>query len=150
MPSRIPLFKAKKLGYERDMVSFSIKYGTVPNFLTTAIVDTGCPFIIISQNDIDKTRIPYRNKPSLSKPVSLGNLILELKDLGECEIFFRDYNNQSIKYKERIYVGIPIGLKPGQMLAQQLPSIVGKGFLDNNFLSVIKNKDGTSHLQEAE
>ncbi len=97
----IPLFKSKKLGYERDMVSFSIKYGNLPNFLGTAIIDTGCPFILISENDIEKTRIPYLSKPSLPNPVSLGNLLLEVKDLGECDIFFRDATGEAIKYKEK-------------------------------------------------
>lgn len=150
MTLRIPLFKAKKLGYERDMISLKIKYGTLPDLNITAIVDTGCPFIIISKNDIEKTRIPYNSKPSLEKPVSLGNLLLELKNLGECEVFLRDETGHLISYKEKIYVGVPIGLKPGQMLGQQLPSMVGKEFLDKNFLSVMKNRDGTSHLQVAE
>lgn len=150
MTSRIPLFKAKSLGFERDMASFSIKYGTLPNFTASAIVDTGCPYIIISESQIKKTRIPYKDKPSLAKPLSLGKIALELKDLGICEIFFRDEDNKTIAYKESIYVGIPINLSQGDILIQQLPSFIGKEFLDKNYLSVIKARDNKTYLHVIE
>jgi len=58
---KIPLFTGKSLGFDRDMVTFSIKYGNLPNFFCKAIIDTGCPFTIVSESSIKRTRIPYRD-----------------------------------------------------------------------------------------
>lgn len=148
MGVKIPLLKATSLGYERDMIVFSIKYGSLPLFNAHAIVDTGCPFCIISESTINKTRIPYKNKPVHHKQVWLGGILFELRDLGDCEINFRDYENKLISFKQRLYVGIPISLKKGQIFIQQLPCFIGKDFLDKNFLSIVKSKDGNSYLQQ--
>lgn len=150
MSIKIPLIKAISLGYERDMVTFSVKYGTLPNFYATAIVDTGCPFCVISESTIRKTRIPYADKPVHHKQVWLGGILFELKELGKCDLFFRDCENNSIKFQQNLYVGVPISLKQNQILVQQLPCFIGKDFLDANFLSIIKCRDGKSYLQSAD
>jgi len=80
MPIKIPLIKGTSLGYERDMITFSVKYGSLPNFYATAILDTGCPFCVISESTIQKTRIPYKEKPIHHKQVWLGGILFELKD----------------------------------------------------------------------
>jgi len=144
---RIPLIKAISLGYERDMVSFSVKYSSLPNFYATAIVDTGCPFCVISESVIKKTRIPYKEKVVHHKQVWLGGILFELRDLGECELFLKDCENESVVFKQQIYVGVPISLKHNQILTQQIPCFIGKDFLDKNFLSIIKSRDGSSYLQ---
>ena len=150
MGIKIPLLKAVSLGYERDMITFSIKYGSLPNFYANAILDTGCPFCLISERTIQKTRISYKDKPVHHRQVWLGGILFELRCLGECEIFFRDNENKSIPFKQEIYVGIPISLKKGTILSQQIPCFIGKDFLDKNFLSIIRSKDGKTYLQEVD
>lgn len=51
----IPLKSAKSLGFERHFVSFAFKHPRISVLYDRAIVDTGCPFIIMSENVI-KTR----------------------------------------------------------------------------------------------
>ena len=147
MPIKIPLIKAKSLGYERDMVTFSVKYGSLPSFYANAIVDTGCPFCVISESTINKTRIPYLEKSVHHKQVWLGGILFELRELGDCDIFFRDDEKKIVSFKQTLYVGVPISLKKGQIFTQQLPCFIGKDFLDKNFLSIIKSRDGSSYLQ---
>lgn len=150
MAIRIPLIKAKSLGFERDMITFAVKYGSLLPFNASAIVDTGCPFCVITENTIQKTRIPYKDKPVHHKQVWLGGILFELKELGECELFFRDCEKKVISFKQLLFVGIPIGLKSGQVLVNQLPCFIGKDFLDKFFLSIIKARDGMTYLQEAD
>ncbi len=156
MGIKIPLFTSKALGFERkSMVTFSVEYGTLPHFYSTAIVDTGCPFFIISPGTMNKTRVPYMQKPSmdLKKPLILGGFHLDLKDLGECNLFFRDYENKIIDFVHNLYVGVPLGVQMGQAqnILNQLPSFIGDDFLSKNFLSVVKSKrDGKNYLQEIE
>jgi len=147
MAIKIPLFKAKSLGFERDMATFSIKYGTLPTLFSTAIVDTGCPFVILSENVLGKTRIPYMSFPSLERPVSLGPVSMELKNLGECDIFFKDESGNTLEppFKQTIYAGIPI-LGRNQKLNFELPSFIGKEFLDKHQLSIVKNRGGKSFI----
>jgi len=149
MPTKIPLLKAKSLGYDRDMITFSVKYGSLPNFNASAIVDTGCPFCVISETTIQKTRISYKDKPVYHKQVWLGGILFELRDLGECKLFFRDSESKIKEFKHNLYVGVPVGLKKGTIFTQQIPCFIGNDFLDKNFLSIIKSKDGTVYLQEA-
>jgi len=147
MAIKIPLIKASSLGYERDMIAFSVKYGSLPDFYANAIVDTGCPFCVISESTIKKTRIPYADKPVHHKQVWLGGILFELRDLGECNLSFRDCDRKSVLFKQQLFVGIPISLKPGQVFVQQLPCFIGKDFLDKNFLSIIKSRDGNTYIQ---
>lgn len=150
MSVKIPLIKGKSLGYERDMVTFSVKYGSLPNFYASAIVDTGCPFCVISESVIKKTRVSYKDKPVHHKQVWLGGMLFELKELGECGLFFRDHEKNLVQFKQNLYVGVPHGLRKGEIFLQQLPCFIGKDFLDKNFLSIIKSRDGNSYLQEVE
>ena len=150
MGIKIPLLKAMSLGYERDMITFSVKYGSLPNFYASAILDTGCPFCVISESTIQKTRINYKDKPVYHSQVWLGGILFELRGLGECELFFRDKENKLIPFKQEIYVGVPISLKKGTILSQQIPCFIGKDFLDKNFLSIIKSKDRNTYLQEVD
>ena len=139
---KIPLFSGKSLGFERDMVTFSVKYGNFPNLFCKGIVDTGCPFTIISESSIKRTRIPYNSKPSKYN-VQLGNINMELRELGICEINFRDEKGDINKFEQDVYVGIP--LVKGY-LAQELPSFIGKDFLNNHSLSIINKKEEDNYL----
>lgn len=147
MAIKILLIKANSLGYERDMITFSVKYGTLPDFYANAVVDTGYPFCVISENTIKKTRIPYADKPVHHRQVWLGGVLFELRDLGECILSFNDCSHKPVQFKQQLFVGIPTSLKPGQVFVQQLPCFIGKDFLDKNFLSIIKSRDGNSYIQ---
>ena len=37
---KLPLFTAEALGFTRDMITFSVKYGSLPPLFSKAIVDT--------------------------------------------------------------------------------------------------------------
>ena len=150
MVIRIPLIKANSLGFERDMITFAVKYHSLPPFNVSAIVDTGCPFCVITENTIQKTRISYKDKPVHHKQVWLGGILFELKELGECELSFRDCEKKLITFNQLLFVGVPVSLKPGQILTNQLPCFIGKDFLDKYFLSIIKVRDGTTYLQQIE
>lgn len=143
---KIPLFRGKSLGFERDMVAFSLKYGSLPRVILIAIVDTGCPYVIISENIIKKTRIPYTSKPSEEKPVQLGPILLELRNLGVCELFFKDDKEEVIEpFQQEVFVGIPI-LKKNQIICMELLSFIGKSFFDKHCSSIVKKKDGSSYM----
>jgi len=150
MAIKIPLLKASSLGYERDMITFSIQYGSLPLFYASAIIDTGCPFCVVSESVIQKTRIPYKSKQVHHKQVWLGGILFELRALGECELFLKDNENKPVKFQQEVYVGIPLSLKKGTILSQQLPCFIGKDFLDKNFLSIIRSRDGNTYLQEVD
>src|SRR3989344_925826 len=139
---KIPLFSGKSLGFDRDMVTFSVKCGSLPNLFCKGIVDTGCPFTIISESSIKRTGISYCSKPSKYN-VQLGNINMDLIELGVCEINFRDKNGDIKKFEQEIYVGIP---KVKGYLAQELPSFIGKDFLNNHSISIINKKEGDNYL----
>ena len=146
MTFKIPLFKAITFGYERDMISFSLRHGTLPPLYTTAILDTGCPYFIISENAIKRTRISYGEEPAFEKPVNLGGMFFHLYSLGECNLCFRDIEKKDTNFKHIVYVGVPM-INKNEILNKQMPSFVGKDFLDKNFISIIKTKSG-SYLQQ--
>lgn len=141
--AKIPLFKGSRLGFERSLVTLSIKYGSLPNFFAEALVDTGCPFTVISESKIKKTRIPYSDKPISYSNVQVGNIMMELRDLGICEISMRDENNNMIKINQQIFVGVP--LIEGY-LSQELPSFLGQDILKNHHISIMNSKSGSDFL----
>ncbi|MBI4149232.1 hypothetical protein HY491_02190 [Candidatus Woesearchaeota archaeon] len=145
MPIKIPLFKAKSLGFERDMVTFFVQYGAF-RVITSAIVDTGCPFTILNENSVKRSRIPYHDQ-SDSGPVLIGNIQLQLKELGVCKLYFRDEKNQLTTFEQMVYVGIPM---VKGYLAQELPSFLGKDFLNSHSLSIINKKGEICLLKEDE
>lgn len=140
--SKILLFRGNSLGFDRDMVTFSVKYGDLPNFFCKGIVDTGCPYTIINENTIKKTRISYCSRPTKCD-VQLGNIAMELRELGICELSFRDENGNIKNFEQVIYIGIP---KVKGYLSQELPSFIGKDFLNNHSLSIVNKKDGANYL----
>lgn len=132
-----------RLLISNEVSRLSIKYGNLPNFFCKAIVDTGCPFTIISESSIKKTRIPYNSKKSFKYNVQIGNISMELKELGMCEINFRDDENKTKAFEQELYVGIPL---TRGYLSQELPSFIGKDCLDKHSISIINKKDGKNYL----
>ena len=143
MPIKIPLFKGKSLGFERDMVTFSVR-GKNIFLLSRGIVDTGCPFTILSESSLKRTRINYYNKET-KYVVFIGTIPLQLKELGECELTFKDEHGNPIKFKQNIHAGIP-NIKG--YLAEGLPSFIGKDFLNNHTLNIHNKKEGSFILKE--
>ena len=68
---------------------------------------------------------------------------MELRELGICELNFRDEKGDIKKFEQEVYVGIP--LVKGY-LAQELPSFIGKDFLNNHSLSIINKKEEDNYL----
>ena len=147
MPIKIPFFKGIILGAERDVISFAVKYGSLPNFYAKAMIDNGSPYTILPENVLKRTRIPYHSTPiKKDKPsLNLGGIIPQLRELGVCELIFRDENNRPIIIKQEIYAGIP---SSGLYLYQGLPCFIGKDLLDGHYISIIKSKQGNHLLKE--
>jgi len=68
---------------------------------------------------------------------------MDLRELGVCELNLRDENNTIKNFEQEVFVGIP--LTKGYM-AQELPSFIGKDFLNNHSVSIINKKEGNNHL----
>ena len=62
MTIRIPLFQGNSLGFERDMVIFTLKSNRIPILFGKAVVDNGCPYTIISEVAFRKIRFNYRSR----------------------------------------------------------------------------------------
>jgi len=68
---------------------------------------------------------------------------MDLIELGVCELIFRDENEGIRRFQQEIYVGIP---KVKGYLAQELPSFIGKDFLNNHSISIINKKEEDNYL----
>jgi len=149
MVLKIPLIKGKSLGFERDMVTFSLKWGALPRVIASGIVDTGYPYVILSENVFKRSRIPYNSLPVEPSPVNIGGITLELKNLGECHLFFRNEEGNLVELiKQRVFVGVPIGFKNNQMLIKEIPSFIGNEFLDSHDLSIMNDKGGKKFITD--
>lgn len=144
MAIRIPLFKGKRFGFERDMVTFSFKYGNLPTTICNAIVDTGCPFVIVSDSILKRTRIPY-SKINTSQIVSIASIQLQLKPLNDCGLTFKTENGEPLLFNHKIYGGIPT---TKGYLAQEIPSFLGKDFFDTHQISIIKTTNSSFLCKE--
>lgn len=141
---KIPLSKGKLLGAERDIANFTI-IGRNLHITITAIVDNGSPFTIVMENDLKRTRMPYTKLPTAQK-VNLGPISLFLKDLGDCDLVFKDIESNILKLKHKVYGGILVQRKI--QLVQILPSILGRDFLTKNNFNLIRNEHGNPYLQK--
>lgn len=135
---KIPIFKGKSLGFERDMVSFSFKYRNFPLTISKAVVDNGCPHIIISESVLKRTRIPY-TRMKTNKLVQVGLIQMQLKLLGKCKLNFRTEDNNTVEIEHDVYAGIPVNRG---YIAQEIPSFIGKDFFDENLISILNTKTG--------
>jgi hypothetical protein len=134
---KVKLVENKALGFDRPMVSYVFKYPNFPMLFDKAIIDTGCPFVIIPESTIKLRRIPYATCPKYEKTVNIGGILLELRDIGECSIKFMDVDNAFHEFKHRVFVGIP------QLpIMQKLPSFLGIEFLKKFKLGICPEEDG--------
>jgi|YelNatPaOPRAMG01_1025707.scaffolds.fasta_scaffold144708_3 hypothetical protein len=140
---KIPLTKGFLLGAERDIATFTV-IGKNFHIITRAIVDTGSPFTILMENDLKRTRIPYTQLPKLQK-VNLGPIAIFLIDLGDCDLLFRDVDNNPITLKHKIYGGV-IAQRNLQII-QILPSILGRDFLVKYNFDIKRDEEGNVYLQ---
>lgn len=140
---KIPLSKGKLLGAERDIANLTV-IGKNLHLTTTSIVDNGSPFTIIMESDLKRTRIPYTSLPK-TQTVYLGPVKLFLVDLGDCDLVFRDFDNNVIKLKNRVYGGILT--KRNIQLIQAFPSILGRDFLVKYNFNIRRDEEGNPFLQ---
>lgn len=134
---KVKLKEGKELGFERPIVSFVFKHPRFPMQFDRAIVDTGCPFVIIPESTLKLRRIPFNSCPKYDKIVQIGNIPFELRDMGECSIKFIDVDGIAHEFKHTVYAGIP------QIpIMQKLPSFIGLDFLRKFKLSLCPKDDG--------
>ena len=124
---KIPAFTQKWAKAERISVSFiakPVKYGGT--VFIKSIVDSGCPWTFISENDVERCRnISHRTFEFFEK-VNLGGLPIELFDLGDVIFVFRDSENQRFEVVSRCFIG---KLSQKGKLTVGLPSVIGMDFL---------------------
>lgn len=96
------------------------------------------------ENDLKRTRIPYTQLPKIQK-VSLGPIDLFLIDLGDCDLIFRDIDNNPITLKHKTYGGILA--QRNIQLIQILPSILGRDFLVKYNFDIKRDEYGNPFLQ---
>lgn len=129
---KVPLHDGKSLGFDRTMLTFSLRYKSFPPYPFSAILDTGCPFTFLSKDSLVGKRIPPGFREIDKSPVSLGN----------CKIFLKDINNELIEFEHFVYIGIP--LIRGIMISK-IPCFIGNDFIKKHGLSII-NEKGKSYL----
>ena len=134
---KIKLREGKALGFERPLTGFIFKHPNFPMLMDKAIIDTGCPFIVIPEDTIKLRRIPYMRYPKYEKSVNIGGIILELRDMGECIIKLIDVDDKTHEFKHKVFVGIP-----QSPIVQKLPSFIGLDFLKAHKLSISPEEDG--------
>src|SRR5438132_430726 len=122
---RIPAFLQRWAGAERISLIISIqfpKFSPVPVF-SRAIIDTGCPKTIISKTDFERIRnIAQRGLRHIER-MNLGGLPIDLIDLGEATINFKE-NGSIFKVNHKVYGGeIPI-----KGIQTPIPSLIGMDF----------------------
>lgn len=137
---KIPLRDGKSLGFNRTMLNFSLKYKSLNPYPFTAIVDTGCPFSFLSKDALIGKRIPYGFKEIEKSPVALGNIPHKILELGNCQLFFRDVNNELKELEHFMYVGVPI---VKGVLLNKIPCFIGNDFLRKHNLSIINKEEGS-------
>jgi hypothetical protein len=96
------------------------------------------------ESDLKRTRLAYSGLPK-SQKVSLGPLDIFLIDLGDCDITFRDVENNTIVLKQKLYGGVLA--QRNLELVQILPSIVGRDFLVKYNFNIIRDEHGNAFLQ---
>src|SRR3989338_2751292 len=107
---KLPLFTAEALGFTRDMITFSVKYGSLPPLFSKAIVDTGCPVTFLPEWTLQRTRIPYTKLKLWSGGAvfALGLLKLKMRELGKCKLVFKDESGNPVEIEHEVFVGVPI------------------------------------------
>jgi hypothetical protein len=124
---KIPAFLQKWAKAERISVTFSakpLKYGGY--VYVKAIVDSGCPWTFISENDAERCRSISSRTLNFFERVNLGGVNVDLFDLGEVVFTLRDSENKTVDIKSRCFVG-RLGQRVG--MAVGLPSVIGMDFL---------------------
>lgn len=139
---KIKLREARIFKGTRIAVSLSFKFGSLPPTPITAIIDTGCPFSMISENTLKRTRIHLSTLPIYDSELTyLGNIKLQLRDLKLCDLIFRDISNGLVALKQELVGGFPITKNP-QTEYPNLPNILGMDFLKKHSLSLSFNEEG--------
>jgi hypothetical protein len=142
---KIPLIEAEVSGSLRDIVVFTVKCGTI-SFFTKAIIDNGCPNVLIDQLDLARTRIPYkaRFKQVEGLPLGLGTHLFDRLDMGICELIFKDIEGKVHTFKHQTYAMIC----QDEKVLSVGSSLIGRDFLGTFNLGLSrKDKDGKRFLE---
>jgi len=124
---KIPAFLQRWAKAERISVTFSakpLKYGG--NVYVKAIVDSGCPWTFISENDAERCRSISRRALNFFEKVNLGGIYVDLFDLDEVVFAFRDSENKPVDIKSRCFIG---KIDKRIEMVVGLPSVIGMDFL---------------------
>ena len=92
-----------------------------------AVIDNGSPFTMISENDLKRTRLPLKSLPIVGKAIYIAPV--NLVDLGECNLTFKDIKNETITFKFRIFGSIFKDISKSAYFIHQIPSVIGRDFL---------------------
>jgi len=141
---KIPLFSMKFLGDERDCITVNIK-GRNFSLTTVAVVDNGSPITLITENDLKRTRLPLRALPIVGK-AAYGSMSVKLIDLEECDLTFRDVENEPVTFKFRVYGGLFESMPKNAYLIHLIPTIIGRDFL-KRFNFSLKREEGRAFLE---
>lgn len=141
---KLPLQDVDWLGGQRATINALVKIGST-QLTTTFLTDTGSPWTIISQNDIQKTRIAYSILPETKRVRLIVDM--DLKILGEATLTFRDSEDNAVQIQHPIYVGIIVNRN--QELVRKLSlSFLGKDLLDKfNWGISKKDEKGFRYLE---
>lgn len=140
---RIPLIESPYLGAVRSSVSAYVMIGSI-KFPTTFILDTGSPYTIISEQDLQRTRIPFQSYKTFTRAKVV--IDIDLKDFGECELTFLDVEGNPIVLKHNLYGGVFVNRNI--RISSVFPSFLGKDFIDKYNLSISKKDDkGIRYLE---
>mgnify|MGYP000266810139 CR=1 FL=1 len=96
------------------------------------------------EDDLKGTRLPYTKLPR-SQNVNLKPIPIFLIDLVECDLLFRDVENNQIILKHKIYGGVIA--RRDLYIPQILPSILGADFLVRYNFNIERGKEGNVFLQ---
>ncbi len=146
---KIPIEYVRALGDIRPMVflSFSGSHGL--HLHTKAIVDTGCPNVIITEPNLQRTRIPL-TALNYTRDLLLGSIKLKIASLGTCTLNFIDSEGEYVNFEHEVYVGKP-DMQVNTFFVNGLQNCIGLDFLKANKLAVIpEDCDGKAYLEKRE
>jgi hypothetical protein len=142
--AKFALQEAEWGGGPRATINAIVKIGST-SIPVTFLIDTGSPYTIIVENDLKRTRLPYTAFKKFCR-ATVG-VSMDLKELGEIEIIFRDEAGNGSSFKNKAYAGI-ISNRDPRLIQFMSFSFLGKDFLDKFNLGTTKrDENGIRHLE---
>ena len=143
---KIPIVYGNSLGAPRHMATHSV-VSDIFHLQSRSIIDTGCPFTIITEPNLMRTRVPI-SRLDYTSSAWLGNMKLKLASLGICKLNFIDTENKLVSFEQEVYAG-KAELPDGNQLINAFPNFIGLDFLRKHRLAVIPiDADGLPYLEQ--